>query len=65
MKLEFLIRFFQIRNFGSLVWSLRVALELSNIGESERIIGSPPNSNDVVIGPLLSSGGRKTSLSSG
>ena len=33
-----------------------VTLELSHISGSERIIGSPPSSNGVVIGPLLSLG---------
>ena len=53
-EMRILTHFCQTLNFGHLVWALGVAFELSDIRGSERIIGSPPSSNDVVIGPLLS-----------
>ena len=64
-EMSILTHFCQTLNFGHLMWALDVAFELSDFRRSERIVGSPPSSNDVVIGPLLSLGGRKTSLSSG
>ena len=63
-EMSILFHFCQTLNFGHLVWVLGVAFELYDIGGSKRIVGSPPSSNDVVIGPLLSLGGRKISLSS-
>ena len=55
----FLPIFCKTQNFGHLVWALRVAPELYDIGGSESIIWSTPSSNGLVIGPLLASGGRK------
>ena len=51
--------FCQILNFDLLMWSVCLTSELYDIGGSEGIIWSPPSSNDLVIEPLLASGGRK------
>ena len=55
----FFTLFCKTQNFGHLVWALRVAPELYDIGGSESIIYSPPSSNGLVILQLLASRGRK------
>ena len=55
----FLPIFCKTQNFGLLVWSICGTPKLFDIGGLESIIWSPPNSNGLVIGPLLASGGRK------
>ena len=56
---NFLHIFCQILNFGLLMRSICVTLELFDIRGLEGIIWSLPSSNGLVIGSLLASGGRK------